>query len=244
MQRLHFLFYGKEDAGNMSAIIISGGTADREFVKDQLEEARTQAEKKGESCYIIAADKGVECCIDLGVVPDHIVGDFDSITPEKKQQMESMDTQITYLNPEKDDTDSEAALQIAFAESEGNIYFVGSTGTRLDHVMGNISILGQGPQHGRRIWLIDPHNKCYMLTAEPMHPACAVIRREKQFGKYVSVVALNGMAKGVTLEGLKYQLEDYDLPGFTSLGISNEVVDSAAKIRVKEGSLLVIEARD
>ena len=137
----------------MSAIIISGGAADREFVKEQYEEAKLHAEKHGETCYVIAADKGVECCLDLGIVPDHIVGDFDSIEPAKKQEMENLDTQITYLNPEKDDTDSEAALNIAFEESSGNIYFVGSTGTRLDHVLGNMMILGKGPEHNRKIWM-------------------------------------------------------------------------------------------
>ena len=227
----------------MSAIIVSGGTADREFVKEQYEEAKLHAEKHGEICYVIAADKGVECCMDLGIVPDHIVGDFDSIEPAKKQEMESLNTQITYLNPEKDDTDSEAALNIAFEESTGNIYFVGSTGTRLDHVLGNMMILGKGPEHNRKIWMIDPHNKVYMLTADE-YPACAVIRRDKQFGQYISIVAVNGTAYGVTLEGLKYELEDYDLPSFTSLGISNELVDTVAKIRVQLGSLLVIEARD
>ena len=228
----------------MSAVIISGGTIDGAFVEEQLEEARQQAERKGETLYIIAADKGVECCLELGIVPDRIVGDFDSIDPSSKERMETLGAEITYLRPEKDDTDSEAALQIAFQESEGNIYFVGSTGTRLDHVMGNISILGQGPMHQRKIWMIDPHNKCYMLTAEEHHPACAVIRKEKQFGTYVSLIPVNGTAKGVTLEGMKYSLHDEDLPPFTSLGISNEVIGHVAKIRIKQGSLLVIEARD
>ena len=115
---------------------------------------------------------------------------------------------------------------------------MGGTGTRLDHVLGNIAILGQGFVQDRHIFLLDEHNRIRLIQKE-----CR-IKKEEQYGKYVSVVSFCGVARGVSESGVFYPLDHVDLQPFTSLGISNEIVDEEAVITVEDGTLIVIESKD
>ena len=142
------------------------------------------------------------------------------------------------LNPVKDDTDTEAALHLAFHKTQGDIVILGGTGTRLDHVMGNISILKQGIAQGRKVLLMDPYNRIQMVKSQ------LLIEKGEQFGKYVSVFPLDGRAEGVTLKGFFYPLDNATLESDSSLGVSNEITGEVGEIFVKSGLLLVIESRD
>ena len=141
------------------------------------------------------------------------------------------------LNPEKDDTDSECALQIALDHGADHIIIIGATGTRIDHVLGNISLLGKAMSEGKMAELLDTHNRIRMINNE------LEIEKNKQYGKYVSIIPVCKNNK-ITLEGFKYPLKDYTFEGFNTLGISNEIVDDIAKITVNEGQYIVIESKD
>ena len=141
------------------------------------------------------------------------------------------------LNPEKDDTDSECALQIALDHGADHIIIIGATGTRIDHVLGNISLLGKAMSEGKMAELLDTHNRIRMIDNE------LEIEKNKQYGKYVSIIPVCKNNK-ITLEGFKYPLKDYTFEGFNTLGISNEIVDDIAKITVNEGQYIVIESKD
>ncbi|MDD6195171.1 MAG: thiamine diphosphokinase [Lachnospiraceae bacterium] len=214
----------------MITYILSGGQLDLPFAEKIL----GQREDK----VIIAADRGVEACEKLGITPDYIIGDFDSVSEAGQAFLQGYTGTVVSLNPVKDDTDTEAALHLAFDNTQGDIVILGGTGTRLDHVMGNISILRQGIERGRRVLLVDPYNRIRVVEGR------LSIEKEKQFGDYVSVFPLEGRAEGVTLTGFFYPLQDAVLEGASSLGVSNEIVEARADISVKNGCLLVIESRD
>lgn len=214
----------------MVTYILSGGQLDPAFAEKML----GQCEDK----VIIAADRGVEACEKLGVTPDYIIGDFDSVSEAGQEFLQRYTGMVVSLNSVKDDTDTEAALQLAFDKTQGDIIILGGTGTRLDHVMGNISILRQGIERGRSVFLVDPYNRIRVVEGK------LSIEKEKQFGEYVSVFPLEGKAEGVTLTGFYYPLRDAVLEGASSLGVSNEIVEERADISVKKGCLLVIESRD
>lgn len=214
-------------------VIISGGQLHSDFLRRMLLQWR--------DTFLIAADRGLEACRALSLVPDVVIGDFDSLGEDEKKQLGVLKEQgvrLIFLNPVKDDTDTEAALHYAFEETQGEIVILGGTGTRLDHVMGNIAILGQGLERGRQITLLDEHNRIRMTKDRLMIP------KNRQYGRYVSVLPFGGEASGVTLEGFFYPLADVTMHMASSLGISNEIVASCGVISVKKGTLLVIESKD
>lgn len=215
----------------MKFVIISGGHIDDAFAIDWLE--------KNKYDCMIAADSGMNFLHKNGIVPDIIAGDFDSAKEESVAYFQGLnDVQVIKLNPVKDDTDTEFVIREAIRRSATEITVFGATGTRMDHVLANVNLLGIGLEEGVSIQLVDKHNRIRMIS-----DSVEIIKKE-QFGDYVSVLPVKGDAKGVTLEGMKYPLKDADIPCFSSLGVSNEIKEDVAKISVKQGVLLVIESRD
>lgn len=214
----------------MMTYIISGGQLDLEFAKDLL---LSEEEK-----VIIAADSGLDACEKMQITPDYVIGDFDSLSEEGQSLLAKQMGEVIRLNPIKDDTDTEAALHLAFEKTEGPITILGGTGSRLDHVLGNLSILLQGIDKEREIFLWDVCNRIRVVANH------CFLKKEEQFGSFVSVFPVQGMARGVDLKGFYYPLEKATLTGDNSLGVSNEIVDEVAEISVEEGKLLVVESRD
>ncbi len=216
---------------DMKFLIVSGGSLNKEFV--------TKVVGQGRYDRILAADSGMNALYAAAVTPDIIIGDFDSA--DKKilaffQQNKEID--FCTLNPEKDDTDTEFAIRESIRRGADSITIIGGTGTRLDHVLGNISLLGIGLEEGVRMELLDAHNRICMINHS------VTLKKKEQYGNYLSLIPYNGNVTGVTLKGLKYPLHDYTMGGFNSLGISNEIVDDEASIELTSGQLLVIESRD
>ena len=216
---------------DMKFLIVSGGSLNKEFV--------TKVVGQGRYDRILAADSGMNALYASAVTPDIIIGDFDSA--DKKilaffQQNKEID--FCTLNPEKDDTDTEFAIRESIRRGADSITIIGGTGTRLDHVVGNISLLGIGLEEGVRMELLDAHNRICMIDHS------VTLKKKEQYGNYLSLIPYNGNVTGVTLKGLKYPLHDYTMGGFNSLGISNEIVDDEASIELTSGQLLVIESRD
>ena len=188
---------------------------------------------------LIAADAGMDFLYRNQLIPDVIAGDFDSVNIKSLDAFTASENiEILRLNPVKDDTDTEFVIREAIRRGATEITILGATGTRLDHVLANVNLLGIGLQEDVKIEIVDAHNRIRMIedTLE--------ISKDEQFGKYVSVLAVKGDASGVSLDGFKYPLAEANVPSFSSLGISNEIIDKKANIRVKKGYLLVIESRD
>lgn len=215
----------------MRYVIISGGHIDDVFAIEWLQ--------KNKYDKLIAADSGVNFLHRNGIVPNIIAGDFDSAALDSMTHFQDMnDVQFIKLNPIKDDTDTEFVIREAMRRGATEITILGATGTRLDHVMANVYLLGIGLEAGIAIELVDKHNRIRMIEDS------LVLAKNEQFGEFLSVLPVKGDAKGVSLEGMKYPLKDADLNSFSSLGVSNEIIDEVAKISVKQGILLVIESRD
>ena len=215
----------------MRYVIISGGHIDDVFALNYLKENRYDC--------MIAADAGLNFLHRNHIIPDIIAGDFDSAQSESLSYYHSLNgVQIIKLNPVKDDTDTEYVIREAIRRGATEITVLGATGTRLDHVLANVYLLGIGLEERVAIQLVDKHNRIRMISD------ALEIKKDEQFGDYVSVLPVKGDAKGVTLEGMKYPLKDADIASFSSLGVSNEIVSGTAKISVKQGAVLVIESRD
>jgi thiamine pyrophosphokinase len=215
----------------MKTLIVTGGSIDDRFAMQQI--AKEQYEQ------IIAADSGIDFMQRNGITPQYIIGDFDSADAKSLSLYEEENkAKIIRLKPEKDDTDTEAAINIAIELGATSIAIIGATGTRLDHVLANVSLLGIGLKRGIPIELLDEHNRVRMTDKR------LTIRKDEQYGRYVSIIPYGGAAEKVNLTGFKYPLTDATLPLYSSLGISNEIKEEEAVIEFENSIIIVIESRD
>ncbi len=215
----------------MRYVIISGGYIEDVFALKWLQ--------KNKYDVMIAADSGMNFLHRNHIVPDVIAGDFDSVDDGSLEAFSQMkEVEMLRLNPIKDDTDTEFVIREAIRRGAKEITVLGATGTRLDHVLGNMHLLGIGLQEDVKIELVDAHNRIRMISGE------VELKCTEQFGEFVSLLPIDGTVTGVTLEGFKYPLKDAVIPSFSSLGISNEIVEGQAKIKIDNGVLLMIESRD
>lgn len=220
-------------------LLISGGVTNKDLLSEFL------LGKHGPVDAIVAADSGVEVLAKLGTKPDYLVGDFDSFSGDLDALLNDESIVTRRLNPIKDDTDTESALRWIIELinsgriSRAPIVILGATGKRIDHLMANISILGIALGAGLDAFIVDSYNRIRLIAGGK-----PIVLSKKDGYDFVSVFPIGGDVKGLTLDGFKYPLKDFDLSGFNSLGVSNEISAREATIAFKEGFLLIIEAVD
>lgn len=213
----------------MRVLILTGGSVDTAFASEYIKEWNPD--------QTITADKGLLYAKELGITPDIILGDFDSCN---KDIMEEFSTDEKIIAPcEKDDTDTGLAMIKAKEIGADEILLIGATGTRLDHVLGNLGQLVFAQKHGMKAQIVDEHNRIQVLEAGKEN----MILKSSQFGKYISLIPIYE-ACGVTLEGFKYLLNDHTMVFHESLGVSNELKEEEGRISYEKGCLLMIESRD
>lgn len=214
-----------------SYLIVTGGQIDDSFAIRWINEHSFEG--------MIASDSGMEFYKRAGLKPDMIIGDFDSVKAETLDSFRNKDNiQWIKLNPMKDDTDTEAAIRLAIENGAEDITLLGATGSRIDHMLANIELLGIGLERKIPMQIIDANNRIRMIDSG------IVIREAEQFGRYVSLIPYSMEVKNVTLKGFKYTLENYTMHKFNSLGISNEIAADEARISFTDGIMVVIEAAD
>lgn len=214
----------------MKTVIVAGGTIDTGFSLDFC--------KKENFKYIIGVDAGTKFLYENSIRPDVIVGDFDSLSPEILFYYEESGIPVRRFQPQKDASDMEIAVKTALDAGSTQLYILGGTGTRLDHVLSNIQTLAIPEKLGVRSFLIDANNRIRLL----MQPL--TIKKEQQFGKYVSFFPLTTVVTGVCLEGFAYPLNNHTFTSEDSLGVSNEIKEEEVRIAFKEGILIMVESRD
>lgn len=211
----------------MHILILTGGDLDMVFARSYIQ---TQTFDR-----VIAADKGLLYAEQLGIRPDFILGDFDSCPEETRKRFEEED--IMFLPREKDDTDTGIAMEQAVRMGAEKITVLGSTGTRLDHVLGNMGQLVYALKHGVEAHIVDAHNRIRAVD-RPLK-----LEKKEQFGDYVSLIPV-GKVTGVTLHGFYYPLNNDTLVFHETWGISNELSEETGIIDMKDGILLIVESRD
>ncbi len=212
----------------MKTLIVTGGKINKNFLKNHL--------KLNKYDIIIAVDKGLETLDILSIKPDFIVGDFDSIDKNILEKYDNSNYNIQRLIPEKDLTDTQSALELAIKKKSTDITIVGAIGTRLDHVIANVHILKIALDKKISAKIINENNEIQLINKP--------IELTKDKYKYVSVIPLTTEVIGVTIEGMKYPLDNYTIKIGDSLGVSNEITNPIAKISLKQGILIIIKSKD
>ena len=179
-----------------------------------------------ENDYFVFCDSGLKHQEKLGVTPDFIVGDFDSI---KKPET---DGNILVLPTVKDDTDTFAAVKLMLENGYESFLLVGVIGQRFDHSLGNISILLYLKQNGAKGIIVDDY--CEMSIIDEKEKVL------KNSCSYFSLISLTKSIDGVNIVGAKYPLKNATIENSYQFGISNEAINDT-EISVAKGDALLIK---
>lgn len=202
-------------------VIVGGaGIGDYGFVRSRLEPED----------FVIYCDSGLRHRAGLGAEPDLIVGDFDS------HENPGLPVETIVLPREKDDTDTVFAAKEGLRRGFDRFLLVGVTGARLDHTLGNLSILLMLDSLGKQGILLDDYSEMEIVSRTPVE----IPDRYSFF----SLLTLSGEAAGITVTGAKYPLDKGRITCDYQYGVSNEVLPGqTARVTVDRGRLLLIKVR-
>lgn len=188
-----------------------------------------------EEDYVIAVDGGLSYCGILNVEPHVIIGDFDSLSEGEACALESLretiPDRIITLPREKDQTDMLAALMYGLEKGYTDFRIYGGVGGRFDHTLANIQCLLYLKNRGAVGYLVDGTGMMFVIKDETVH-------LNRNLEGVLSLFCLGKEARGVTIENMKYTVENLVLTNDFPIGISNEFVGKEALIRVDEGELV------
>ena len=211
----------------MKALIISGG---KEPSKDLLFKQLEGAD------IIIGADKGCEVLHKYDIVPDYILGDFDSVNEDIITSMESRTKKKLKFKREKDYTDTEIAYNLAVEKGAKDIILLGATGTRYDHSLSNFGLMLRGLIKSINVKIIDDNNFIF-LTDKP-------ITLKGDNGDTISFQAYCDEVKNFNIFGAKYELNNFNLKLGDSITTSNEFLNQDIKITFDSGIIMVLYTND
>ena len=180
-----------------------------------------------ENSYVIAADSGYDTARKLGVTPDLLVGDMDSISEIPTG------VEIYRVKAEKDDTDTMLDISIAKERGAREIILVGGGGGRLDHLLSNVFMLESLADEGIRHRMYDGTNEVFVLS----NGEATLENRSGYFG----LIALEDSV--VTAIGCKYPLSEATLKRTLPYAVSNEVTDTESKIKVRGKVIVILSAK-
>lgn len=179
---------------------------------------------------IICADRGYAYAQALGIIPDIVMGDFDSYDGEV-----ACGCEMYRSIPEKDDTDTLLAVKTAIERGCTEIRLYGALGARFDHAFANIQTLLYAHRNGCRMTIIDEKNEITVHGA-------GEFRYAYREGWYFSVFALTDTAIIGSFSGVKYPLKNYSMTTEYPIGVSNEIIADEAVLRVDSGIILAVRS--
>ena len=187
--------------------------------------------------WIICCDGGMHHAKALGITPDYIVGDFDSVRPEVLEEYRNMGISIRQFPTHKNETDMQLGMPLALELGATELVLIGGIGDRFDHTLANAHLLLYLLKKGVRGILVNEKNCVELIDKE--------VTLYGKAGDLVSTIPLSMQVEGVTLEGLEYPLVDYDLALDDKLvAVSNVMTGTEAKVKIRKGYLFVMQTRD
>lgn len=189
-----------------------------------------------QSTTVIGVDRGALWLIDHNILPDIAIGDFDSVSAKERKIIQQHAKKFLKFSPEKDATDLELAVNASIDLKPTCVTIYGGLGSRFDHSLGAAHMLVKLSSHNIYGEIVDKYNKI------------SIVRRQRQIVKdnryrYVSVLPF-GRDVTVTLQGFAYDISGYVLPVGSTRGISNEIMQTDARILVHDGLVLLIQSSD
>ncbi len=189
-----------------------------------------------EADFIICADGGAIHLKRMGIFPDVLAGDFDSIDNELFQYYAQKSVEIIKYPVEKDMTDTELAVEAVVERGYRDIVIIGGTGTRLDHTLSNIFLLKKMLDRGVKGRVVNEQNEIFLIS-----DSVEIMARE---GYNLTLLPVTEKVEGITTEGLYYPLRGETIEMGSSRGVSNQFVADKAQVSITSGILAVILSKD
>ncbi len=186
---------------------------------------------------VIAVDGGYDTCRKYDIVPDLIVGDFDSAQESDMPQIAKIakiaPDHVVVLPTEKDDTDMLAAIRIGLLEGCQEFRIYGGMGGRLEHTLANLQCLIYLKQCSAVGYLMDDKMTAFVMQNE-------TVWFKPEAKGFLSLFSIGEKASGVTIRNLKYEMQDGEITNSFPIGISNEFIGKRSSVTVEQGMLAVI----
>jgi thiamine pyrophosphokinase len=208
-----------------TVIIGSGEIYDYSFCHDIVQSADR----------IICADGGTRHAINMKLTPHVIIGDLDSSAVRYIDYFRNKGVEIIQYSQDKDKTDTHICIEFALDFST-EIILLGATGSRIDHMLANISLLRLGLKKDIPISIIDDKNNIRMIKDH------IVLNGNK--GDLFSLIPFTERVKGISTKGAHYELENAVMELGDPYGVSNYFKEERVEVSIKKGYLLVIKSRD
>ena len=213
-------------------VIISGGELNEEFVLSVL--------NREENDWIIGVDKGMEFLYHHKILPNYIVGDFDSVNGEIADYYRNeTSVPIREFNPVKDASDTEIAIRLAMTLGCKELIILGATGGRIDHLWANVQSLSIPFKAGIDAVILDSQNLIRLIGGGK-----TVLKKEEAYGPYFSVFPLGEEIFSFSITGAKYPLSNHILTPYNSLCVSNQIVGDEVTISFPTGTVILMQTRD
>ena len=188
--------------------------------------------------FVVGVDRGAFALVERDIDFAVAVGDFDSVSETERALIEEKAREVIELSEDKDVTDCEAAVQYCVECGYREISLYGATGARFDHQFATIGLMLKYAKRGVRIYLEDAQNKVFILSSGVYSVDLDCSKR------YVSFFALESEVKNLTLIGVEYPLNSYDLAFDDSLCVSNKPLGFNVDLSFDSGYLLVVQSSD
>ena len=207
----------------MRAILIANGNINNiDFLKSKI--------KKNDT--IICVDGGLKYADEANILPDYIVGDFDSVSKELIEKYKEKDIIIKELDEEKDFTDLEIGIELAIELEISEILIFGGLGGRVDHSISNIMNLFKAGANNIKARIVDEDQDILILEDE--------LKMKLPIGVTISLIPISKEVTEVETHGLKYPLNKESLYRSSSRGISNETISEEIILRKNTGDIIVL----
>ena len=189
---------------------------------------------------VIAADGGALKAESLGLRPEIVIGDLDSLAPGDVERLRGQHVQLLRFPPDKDQSDTELAVHEAVSRGADRLVLIGALGgRRVEHSLANILLLTMPELATRDASIVD---RASTLRAMGAHGGDRLEVRGVA-GDYISLLPLTERVEGVNTSGLAYELHDEELHQGPARGLSNELTGERAAISTDRGRLLVVHTR-
>lgn len=209
------------------ALVITGGQVSLRQIKEVT--------SNDDFVLKIGVDHGIDYMAEGDLIPDIILGDFDSCEPDTLRYYEEKHVEKIVFPDKKNMTDTQLALELMVERSMEEVIVLGAMGSRQDHTLANLMLM---THYGKKFNLI------YLDASNKIELAKSFQNIKKGPYKYISLLPLSEKVVGVSITGVKYPLNKATLESASSYGISNEITEASATLWVDEGDLLIIESND
>ena len=198
-------------------IVTNGQIEDYQWLKKQVESAD----------ILLCADGAAKHLMNIGVYPDRILGDFDSIDQESLEWIRKKKIREEHFPTKKDVTDTDIAIDHALSYQPEEIIILGAIGNRMDHTLGNLYLLEKYRNSVESLIIMNPQNMISLIEG--------TVNIQHQKNTTASIIPISEKLEGITLEGFEYPLKDAALIRGESKGISNRIVEENATVCIEKG---------